>query len=94
MKKISRQAEFIWDKGNLDKNWHKHKVKYKECEEVFFDQDKNEYPDPKHSTKEVRKIMVGKTKAGRYLFMVYTIRKNSVRVISARDINKRERKLL
>lgn len=94
VKTIRRPVEFIWDSGNQDKNWRKHKVKFKECEEVFFDPEKNEYPDPKHSAKEKRKIIVGKTKKNRALFIVYTMRKSNIRIISARDINKKGRKLL
>lgn len=81
--------KFIWDKGNIDKSWIKHRVSSKECEEVFFDPDKQEYSDPHHSEKEIRKIIVGKTKRGRLLFIVYTINNNNIRIISARDLKKR-----
>jgi len=37
---FKKPKEFIWDKGNKDKNWIKHKVTNEECEEVFFYQDK------------------------------------------------------
>jgi hypothetical protein len=89
MRLINKPLAFIWDKGNKDKSWLKHKVTIEECEEVFFDENKNEYPDPEHSTHEVRKILVGKTKGKRILFIVYTVRKHLIRVISARDLNKR-----
>jgi|SRR3989344_2534320 len=81
---------FDWDQGNNDKNWFKHKVSNVEIEEVFLDVNKQEYPNPSHSIKEIRKIIVGKTKKGRILFIVYTLRNNSIRVISARDLNKRK----
>ncbi|MBU2592763.1 BrnT family toxin [Patescibacteria group bacterium] len=81
-------VKFIWDWGNKEKNWLEHKVSDRECEEVFFDQDKREYPDPVHSKKEIRKIVVGKTKKGRLLFVVYTVRGRLIRVISARDLSK------
>lgn len=84
-----KPIKFIWDKGNKVKNWKKHRVTTKECEEAFFDVDKVKYPDPSHSKKEERKIIVGKTKNGRLIFLVYTVRKRAVRVISARDLNKR-----
>lgn len=86
-------TEFIWDKGNIDKNLIKHRISNKEAEEVFFDSKKQEYPDPSHSKKEIRKIVVGKTKGGRILFLVYTLRKNKIRIISARNINRKEIKL-
>ena len=80
---------FEWDEGNRDKNRAKHNVSVSEVEEVFFDSNKRAYPDPKHSLNEPRSIIVGKTKLGRLLFVVYTIRDNRIRVVSARDLNKK-----
>lgn len=92
--KINKKAiGFLWDSGNLDKNWAKHKVKNTECEEVFFDKKKVQFKDVLHSDKENRFILLGKTKKDRLLFIAFTLRDDEVRVISARDINKRERKL-
>ena len=85
--------EFIWDKGNLDKNWHKHEVKTKECEEIFFDENKKIAKDKLHSNGEKRFIILGKTKKHRLLYLVFTMRGKKIRVISARDTNKKERKL-
>lgn len=86
--------EFIWDKANSDKNWPKHKVMPDEAEQVFFDEDRREYPDPSHSIAEMRSIIVGMTKSKRLLFVVYTERNKKIRIISARDINdRRERRL-
>jgi len=85
--------KFIWDKGNIDKNWIKHKVTNRECEEVFFDRNKKIYKDRLHSGKEERHILLGKTKKGRLLYAVFTVRNKKIRIISARDINRKERKL-
>ena len=87
---IKEPHEFEWDKGNKDKNWLKHKVKNEECEEIFFDKKKKILKDVLHSGKEKRFIILGKTKKERLLFVVFTIRNKKVRVISARDINKKE----
>jgi uncharacterized DUF497 family protein len=84
--------KFEWDRGNKEKNKNKHQVTFQEAEEIFFDQNKREYPDPTHSTNEVRKIVVGATKAGRLLFVVYIIRDTKIRIISARNLNKRKEK--
>jgi len=86
-------GEFIWDKGNKDKNWIKHKVTNQEGEEVFFDEEKKTFKDKLHSKGEERFRIIGRTKGGRLLFVVFTIRRNRVRIISARDINKKEVKL-
>jgi len=84
--------EFDWDEGNRDKNWVKHGVMYKECEEVFFNDPKVIYKDAKHSFTEKRFGILGKTDKGRFLHIIFTTRKNEIRVISARDQNRRERK--
>ncbi len=86
--------EFEWDKGNKEKNFQKHLVSSNKAEEVFFDRDKQEYPDPTHSESETRKIVVGSTKLGRLLFVVYTKRRGKIRIISARDLNKRKERSL
>ena len=84
---------FIWDKGNIDKNLIKHDVSNSECEEAFFDDHKLIFNDIIHSKKEKRYIILARTKNERLLFMVYIIRNQMVRIISARDVSKRERRL-
>jgi len=81
---------FIWDLGNKEKNYKNHQVSNFECEEVFFDHDKKIYNDEIHSQREARYLLVGKTKSGRTLFVVFTIRSNKIRVISARNLNHKE----
>lgn len=90
---LSEPIEFDWNKGNKDKNWKKHRVKNKECEEIFYDEDKRIINDVLHTGKEKRYILLGKTKKDRLLFTVFTMRKKKVRIISSRDINSRERRL-
>ena len=85
--------EFEWDKGNQGKNLLKHVVSDEECEEVFFDERKKILKDVLHSGKEERYLLLGQTKEKRILFIVFTIRKNKIRIISARDLNKKELKL-
>lgn len=84
---------FEWDSGNKSKNFISHKVTDEECEEVFFDQNKKILKDVLHSEQEERYILVGQTKKQRLLFLVFIIRKNLIRVISARDLNRKEKKL-
>ncbi len=84
---------FIWDKGNIDKNWKKHRVTSTECEEAFFDENKVVLKDVLHSGEEERFIILGKTRENLLLFVVFTVRRKKIRVISARDVNRRERKL-
>lgn len=94
MSVVKQAVEFVWDQGNISKNWDKHRVTANEAEEVFFDLEKREFGDQKHSSLESRRIVVGKTKNGRILYVAYTMRGTKIRVISARDVNKRERKLI
>ncbi|MBZ0282482.1 MAG: BrnT family toxin [Anaerolineae bacterium] len=94
MKHLPLPVHFEWDSGNRDKNWAKHAVSREEAEQIFLDPQKRSYPDVKHSQAEPRKMIVGKTATGRLLLVIYTIRRDKVRVISARDLNKyRERDL-
>ena len=59
---------------------------------VFFNRPFLVKPDDKHSLAEIRFYALGKTDAGRLLFVAFTIRGEKVRVISARDMTVRERR--
>ena len=84
---------FEWDKGNIDKNWIKHKVSSSECEQIFFNHPILIQDDILHSATEERYYALGKTDINRFLFVVLTVRKNLIRVISARDMSRKERKV-
>ncbi len=92
-KKLSKCIGFQWDEGNAEKNWLKHRVSPFECEQVFFHLPLIPFTDIKHSGKEDRYYALGKTDMGRLLFIVFTIRRKNIRVISARDMNKKERQV-
>lgn len=83
---------FEWDKGNVDKNWNQHKVSFLECEEIFFNEPLIVEYDISHSKLEKRYFVLGKTDFNRLLFLVFTIRNDKIRVISARDMNRKERR--
>ncbi len=89
---IKEAFEFQWDKGNIDKN-KKHNVPDKESEEVFFDKQRFIFKDHVHSQNEERFRVIGGTKNKRLLLVVFTKRKDKIRIISARDVNKNERRL-
>ena len=84
---------FDWDEGNSEKNWIRHQVARSECEQVFFNEPLIVAEDPKHSQTEKRWFVLGKTDTERLLFIVLTIRSNLIRVISARDMNKKEKEV-
>ncbi len=83
---------FQWDQGNIDKNLIKHNVENWESEQVFFNKPLLVLDDTKHSIPEKRWAAFGKTDADRFLIVIFTKRGDLTRVISARDMNKKERK--
>lgn len=84
---------FDWNDANRQKNWQRHRVAWWECEEMFFNQPLYILPDQKHSISERRLYALGMSNAGRMLFIVFTQRNKKIRIISARDMNKKERKV-
>ena len=83
---------FDWDEGNLLKNWEKHGVTVAECEQVFFNRPLLAQPDERHSSAEARFYLLGTTDSGRRLFVAFMIREERIRVISARDQSRKERR--
>lgn len=82
---------FEWDEDNSRKNWEKHRVAIPECEDVFFN-DPLIGTDSHHSRVESRYFAYGETDRKRCLFIVFTLRKGKIRVISARDMSRKERR--
>ena len=93
MSKLPIPISFEWNKGNIDKNWKKHKVHFKETEEVFTNKPLKTLKDKKHSQHEKRYTALGVTNKKRKLYIVFTIRNKKIRVISARNQSKKEKKL-
>jgi uncharacterized DUF497 family protein len=89
---IAQCDGFEWDEGNRTKNWIAHLVKEHEQEEVFVCRPLRFSDDLKHSQDEDRFLALGKTKANRLLFLSFTIRGTKIRVISARDMNDKDKK--
>ncbi len=84
---------FDWDQGNVSKNWDKHKVTPAQCEELFFNRPLVVQTVEQHLVSEKRYFALGKTDADRRLFVVFTLRGKKIRVISARDMSRQERKV-
>lgn len=82
---------FEWDESNSLKNWELHRVAPEEAEGVFFNEPLVVRSDARHSKREKRYYALGRTDEGRYLFVAFTIRGFLLRVISVRDMNRRER---
>lgn len=88
-----KPLEFEWDTGNLHKSWRKHGVSLQEAEGVFFNEPLIMFEDIRHSAQEQRYFALGRTLADRRLSVVFTMRKHQIRIISARPMDRRERKL-
>lgn len=93
LEKLSACTGFEWDKGNSEKNWAKHQVTRSECEQIFFNLPFVVADDQKHSQDEPRYYALGQTDRGRKLFLVFTIRSSLIRFISARNMNRNERRI-
>jgi hypothetical protein len=93
MQELSKCKGFEWDKGNSEKGWTSHQVTRAECEQVFFNQPFVAAGDESRSQEEPRYYALGQTDVGRRLFIAFTIRGERIRVISARDMSRRERRM-
>ncbi len=85
-------AGFDWDSGNYAK-CQKHGVSAPEIE-AMFSRPIILLPDEAHSTTETRLKAIGKTDAGRHVFLVFTIREHEgeryIRPVSARYMHEKE----
>ena len=90
---LARCVGFEWDTGNITKSRQKHDVSPSECEQIFFNHPLVVARDEGHSDQEDRFFALGQTDAGRLLFVVFVVRKDIIRVISARNMNRKERKV-
>ena len=90
---LLRIVGFDWDSANARKSAEKHDVMQAEAEQVFFNQPLLLLPDSQHSEKEARYHALGKTDVSRLLHVTFTLRvgKTLIRVISARDMHRKER---
>lgn len=92
---LGRIAGFEWDDGNRRKSADKHDVSQAEAESLFLNDPLIIAEDKKHSGSEQRFNALGQTSQGRLLHVTFTLRQKGIliRVISARDMNRKERKL-
>jgi len=81
---------FDWDEANVQKNWERHRITPEEAEEVFFNEPFVVRSDIRHSQREKRYYAHGQTSLDRYLFVAVTIRRNLIRVISVREMIRKE----
>jgi len=93
MRVLPQALSFQWDDGNINKNRSKHGIENEEAESAFLDGGKVLLKDVIHSAKEERFILLATSQRKRLLFVVLTVRKGEIRIISVRIVNKKERTL-
>jgi len=84
--------EFEWDSKKSETNLQKHHVAFSEAATVFSDGLSITIYDPDHSDQEDRYITIGTSGAGRFLIVAHTDRGDRTRIISARELTRKERK--
>lgn len=85
--------EFGWDHNEAEKNKRKHKISFVEAATAFGDPLSVTAPDPHHSEHENRYLTVGISSLLRPLIIAHTIRNERIRIISARELTRREKKI-
>lgn len=83
---VARTTGFDWDEGNAPKLLARHRVTRGEVEQAFFHVPLLLSLDLKHSALEPRYLALGRTTDARLLYIVFTIREDRIRPISARDM--------
>lgn len=90
---FARIVGFDWDHGNARKSADRHGVEQAEAEQLFFAEPLIVVEDGRHSLGEPRYHALGRTAEGRLLQATFTLRGGDMllRVISARDMSRKER---
>jgi uncharacterized DUF497 family protein len=83
--------DFEWDITKENKNLRKHHVAFNEAATVLKDVMSITIYDPDHSDDEDRLITVGTSVTGRLLMVSHTDRNDRTRIISARELTRKER---
>jgi hypothetical protein len=83
--------KFEWDESKAARNLRKHSVSFDEATTIFGDPFAITYPDPGHSIEEVRFLTFGHTSSGRLIVVSHTDRGDKIRIISAREMTRKER---
>ncbi len=85
--------DFEWDPRKAEINLRKHGVSFNETGTVFGDELAITVPDPDHSNDEDRFITIGWSNRRRLLMVSHTDRGDRIRIISARELTRNERKV-
>ena len=83
---------FEWDPDKAAANVALHGVHFDEASTVFSDPLGRIVDDPRHSKGEHRFVLVGFSKPQRLIAVMFTERRNRIRIISARPVTRAERR--
>jgi uncharacterized DUF497 family protein len=83
---------FEWDPAKAKVNVRKHGVSFEEAATAFQDPLARIHPDPDHSGHESREILIGHSRRQRLLLVAFADRRGKLRLISAREVTRRERR--
>ena len=81
-----------WDEAKAESNLHKHNVTFGEAATVFNNPLAVTFFDPDHSDNEERYLTIGESAKGRVLIVSHTDRGRTIRIISARQATRAERR--
>lgn len=81
---------FEWDNNKADSNALKHGITFEEAVTVFADPYLLFTEDSRHSQREEREWAIGEAENGSVVVVVFTMRGERIRIISARKATKRE----
>ena len=84
--------EFEWDPEKAAENVEKHGIYFEDAATAFSDPLSLTIFDPEHSQAEDRYLLLGLTSAERLVVVSHTARSDRIRIISARFVDRRERK--
>jgi len=89
---MTENIEFEWDEKKNQSNIKKHNLSFDEATAIF------ENPvvtiiDERFDYGEVRKVSYGKLRSAGIFTVIYTVRDNKYRIISARKSKQKERKI-
>jgi uncharacterized DUF497 family protein len=87
-----QDVAFEWDSKKAIANFRKHKIKFELAAEAFFDPFVC-YLDEQIVGSELRERLVGLTTTWQLLLVVYVMRGDVIRIISARMVTKVEREI-
>ncbi len=83
--------KFEWNLNKAEINFSKHKVSFDDASTAFYDYKALIFDDEKHSIIEKRELLIGYSLGGRLLIVSFTQRDTKIRIISSRQVNKKER---